>query len=433
MKKILFFTILLLLSRNVFAQTYSLDSCKTRAIENNYKLKNADIDVQISQQMQKEVFTKFFPSVEAIGLAFQANHHTVQKDLDLSAFASMLPILANPISIDLAKKGKTAGITAMQPVFVGGQIMNSHKLAKVGKEASVLQRQLSVDETNETTENYFWQIVSLKEKKKTVHALQSQLERLHKDVSAFVQAGVSNRNDLLRVELQQQELESNLLKIENGIDITKILLAQHIGVISHGFDIAVDSFAAPEIPLNFYVEANEAAERRIEYQLLDKNVEAKHLQTKIESGKRLPSVGVGAGYVYHDFVEQTNTFGMVFASLRVPISDWWGGTHAVKRAKLNELKAQNERQNAREMLVVEIQKTWNDLQLSYKQITLANKSIISASENLRLNRDYYNAGISPLSDLLDAQSLLQQSRDQYTEACADYQLKLFRYKQVTAQ
>ncbi|MDR3227621.1 MAG: TolC family protein [Prevotellaceae bacterium] len=429
-KKIIIFIAFCLCSQAAICQIYSLDTCKSKALENNFKIKNAIIETEMARQTKSEAFTKFFPKIEANGFIFQANHHTLHKDLDLSAFSPVLPILANPIPVDLMKKGRTASITAMQPVFAGGQIINSNKLAKIGEDVNVLQQNLSADEINETTEKYYWQIVSLKEKQKTIAALQEQLQQLHKDADLAVKAGIINRNELLRVELKQHELESEKLKLDNGINISKMLLAQHTGIMSNSFDVDADSFPTPDIPSKFYANANDAVTHRTEYKLLDKNVDASKLNYKIESGKRLPVVGVGASYVYHNFAEQTNTFGVVFATVRIPISDWWGGTHAVKRAKLKTLQAENERQNAAELMIVEIQQVYNELVEAYEQIVLAKKSIESATENLRLNSNYYKAGISTITDVLDAQSLLQKSKTQYAETCCNYQIMLAKYKRV---
>jgi len=63
----------------------------------------------------------------------------------------------------------------------------------------------------------------------------------------------------------------------------------------------------------------------------------------------------------------------------------------------------------------------------------AQRSIEQAEENLRLNRDYYRAGTSKMSDLLQAQLLYQQSLDHRTDAYADYQNKLLEYRHSTGQ
>ena len=419
------------LNNRAICQTYSLAACKAMAIENNFKIKNTALETQISVETKNEAFTKYFPQIEVAGFAFQANHTMLQKDFDLSALSPMLPFLANPIHVGFMEKGRTASIMATQPVFVGGRIINSNKLAKIGEDVSILKQQLSADEVNETTEKYFWTVVLLKEKLKTIEALQKQLENLYKDVDMAVKAGIINRNELLQVELKQRELESESLKLDNGINITKMLLAQHIGLFTQTFEIDMDTFPQPNIPSEFYVDASSAAVLRTEYKLLDKNVDASKLNVKIEAGKRLPMVGVGAGYVYHNFTEQTNTFGMAFAAVRIPVSEWWGGTIATKRAKLRMQQAENERQNAKELMAVEIQQVYNELTESYFQVVLSKKSIASATENLRLNSNYYKAGISTISDVLDAQSLLQKCSDQYAEACCNYQIKLAKYKIVS--
>ena len=69
---------------------------------------------------------------------------------------------------------------------------------------------------------------------------------------------------------------------------------------------------------------------------------------------------------------------------------------------------------------VDIETKWSNLSEAYLQIDLARRSVASATENLRLNRDSYEAGTVPLTDLLDAQTQLRLARDRYTEACTAY-------------
>ena len=86
-----------------------------------------------------------------------------------------------------------------------------------------------------------------------------------------------------------------------------------------------------------------------------------------------------------------------------------------------------------EQLVIRMQKAWNDLENAYQQILIAANSIEQSTENLRLNEDYYNAGTSTMSDLLDAQTLFRQSRDRYAEAWSQYEIKKTEYLQATGR
>ena len=199
----------------------------------------------------------------------------------------------------------------------------------MGEEVGQLQVRKTEAEVREQTDTYFWQIVSLKENLSTLDAVERQLDEIHRQVELSVKAGLVTANDLLRVELRRQEIASDRLKVENGLKVSKLLLAQHIGVDWHGFDIEMPALAEPEAPERFYVPVEEALDRRAEYLLAEKNVEAQKYQKRMERGKRLPTVGIGAGYLYYNMTEKDVDDGMVFAQVSVPISEWWGGAHAL--------------------------------------------------------------------------------------------------------
>ena len=406
---------------------YTLDECRALALENSAQVKNSRFDVEAAEQTSKEAFTNYFPNISAMGAIFKASEEMMQMDMSLP-----VPGMS-PLSMEMIKSGKTAGVTLLQPLFVGGRIVNGNKLARIGHQVSQYQLALTEDQIEATVSQYYWQIVALKEKMRTLMTIEEQLDRLHDDVTAAVEVGLTTRNDLLRVELQQQNIEAGRLKVENGLSVTRMLLCQLIGVDKVDFDIAFDNFPSVTSPIDCYIEPETGLENRAESKLLDKSVEAAKLQLRMKRGENLPSVSVGAGYLYHDFLEKDTDFGVVFASVSIPISSWWGGSHAIKRERIKKMQTENTRQDSREMMRVEIEAKWNALQEAYQQVMLTQKSIESATENLRLNDDYYKAGTVSLSELLDAQSLMQQSHDQYTEACTTYQQTRLAYLQATGR
>jgi outer membrane protein TolC len=257
------------------------------------------------------------------------------------------------------------------------------------------------------------------------------LAGIHKDVDVAVRAGLAMRNDLLQVQLRQNDIQSQRLKLQNGISIVRLLLSQYCGLRDTSFVITYQS----DVPsaLLSRQDHNQALLGTAEYQLLGKQVEAANLQKKLAVGQNLPSVAVGAGYNYHNLLDNNHTFGMVFATVSVPISDWWGGSHAIKRRKIEYQQAQEQLEDNAELLKIRMQNAWNGVEESYQQLQLAKRSIEQAEENLRLNRDYYRAGTSRMSDLLEAQLLYQQTRDKHTDAYADYQNKLLEYKHAIGQ
>ena len=435
------------------AQTYTLQQIKDSALHNNFAVRSAKYGVEAAQQQRKEAFTKYFPNVSGTGLWFNANKGMAQTTINPSAsispelgaaLAQSLPqealaALANPISISMMKNGTIGSLMAVQPVFAGGQIINGNKLAKVGEEVSRLQLQLSENEVEKTAEQYFWQLASLQEKMKTVDAVDTLLRDIYKDVDVAVRAGVAMRNDLLQVQLRQNDIQSQRLKLRNGISIVRLLLSQYCGlrdtsfVIEHGAWNIEHSASLNGADANNVQSSMFNVQCLPEYQLLDKQVEAANLQKKMAVGQNLPTLAVGAGYNYHNLLENNHSFGMVFATVSVPITDWWGGSHAIKRKKIEHQKAVEQLEDNTQLLKIRMQNAWNGVEESYQQLQLAKRSIEQASENLRLNRNYYRAGTSKMSDLLEAQLLYQQSLDKHTDAFADYQNKLLEYKQATGQ
>ena len=178
-------------------------------------------------------------------------------------------------------------------------------------------------------------------------------------------------------------------------------------------------------------------ENRVELALAERNVRAQQLQERMERGKLLPSVAIGAAGMYQDMelgggmdnMKNGNLIG--FATVSIPITDWWGGKHTLRKARLQRQKAENSREEAREQLEIDILSAWNNLTEGYAQIEVAQRSIASADENLRLTTDEYRAGTIDITDMLDAVTLYTQAHNRMTEAVANYQTRMADYLQKT--
>ena len=167
MKKILAATLCVICSTQAWAQnTYTLEQVLDSARTHNIAIRNGNRDIEAAQEQRKEAFTKFFPMVSATGAWFNANKGMAEMEVNPSqyitpelgaALAQLLPMetlasLSAPMSISMMKDGTIASITATQPVFAGGQIVNGNKLAKVGEEVSRLRLQMAEDEVETTAE-----------------------------------------------------------------------------------------------------------------------------------------------------------------------------------------------------------------------------------------------------------------------------------------
>ena len=143
----------------------SLDSCRALALQNNLTLKNAALDVAAAEEVKKQAFTKYFPNVSASAGGYYAAKPLFEYTIDDIGNASARQFLHNlyfeygaamglPDRITLCENGVMTGAMLVQPVYMGGQIVNGNKLAKVGIEAAELKAQLTEDQVLQQVEEY---------------------------------------------------------------------------------------------------------------------------------------------------------------------------------------------------------------------------------------------------------------------------------------
>lgn len=439
------------------AQTYSYEALRDSALQRNISVRNARLGIQQAEEQRREAFTHFFPQVNATGVWMNADKGIMNMEVSPSdlipsrlqpVLAEVLPAealaaLGSPFGMSMMKGVTMAGINAVQPIFAGGQIVNGNKLARLGEDASRLQLQMSENDVEKQMAQYYWQLVSLKEKQRTLDLARQTLDTIYRDVTLAVEAGLILRNDLLQVQLRQNELQSRQLQLDNGTEVLKMVVAQFCGLQGDScgaFDVEEPDWelVAPALPAP--PGESEGISRLPEYQLLEMQVKAADLQRRMEVGKNLPTLAVGAGYHYYHmppsdlagirFVDNDRSFGMLFATLSIPISNWWGGSHAIRRKRLATQQAREQLEDNAQLLDIRRQRAWRDVQEAYAQLALAERSTEQAQENLRVQRDCYNAGTITISDLLQAQLLHQQTLDNRTDARAALQQKLTEYRIV---
>ncbi len=312
--------------------------------------------------------------------------------------------------------------------------MNTHKLSKLNIEVNRLKRNLSENEVRLTTEQYFWQAAVLKEKLNTIAAVEKQLASMRGDVTAAVDAGVADRNDLLQVKLRENETKNTRIKTENALGVTLSLLAQYIGHPSDSIDVdATFPYSLPGRPDSLFCSPEASLTTTSEYRLLESNVEAAKLKKRLAVGKNLPTVAIGAGYMYDNLMEKDHPFLIGFATVSVPLTAWWGGSHEVKKQELQLRNARNEFDDSSRMLLIKMRNAWNKLNDTYRQIGLSLEAVSQSAENLRLHTDYYQAGTCTMSDLLEAQTIYINTRDSYAESMAQYEISKCEYLQATGR
>lgn len=264
----------------------TLEQCRVAALSHNIQMRTAQSHVDQARQTKEQALTNYFPTVTASGAAFYSNKDIIKgkvntADILPADVAGNLPTelassLPSTMEIGLLNKGVVAGVTAMQPVFMGGQIVNGNRLAKLEVEAATLQQKTSANHVEITAEQYYWQVVTLKEKLRTLDAVSKVLQQVEHDVHAAVDAGMKLRNDLLQVQLRENNVENQRIKLTNALNLSRLVLAQYIGMDRQQIDAADTAIVdqgMPVFPLALKTDHDKAVPLTAEYQLLENRLQ----------------------------------------------------------------------------------------------------------------------------------------------------------------
>ena len=256
------------------------------------------------------------------------------------------------------------------------------------------------------------------------------LDTLEKDLNGAIEAGLAMPTDQYKVTLKKNESLLNRKKVNDGITLLKMVLAQTIGVEWQTM-ILTDTLGPEAVPTSFYHDASTAVAQRNESHLLDLSLQAEKLKKKITLGEALPSLMVGGSVNYHTILDNSKPNAMVFAVLQIPITDWHKTSYKLKKSDLDAEMAENNRRDLTKMMEMQTNQAWFNLEQSWLRISLAQTALNDAEANLKITQDYYEAGIVTLSDLLEAQTMLKNSHDELSDSRVEYQLNLVKYKQLT--
>ncbi len=421
-------TAILLISIALFAneargQQWTLDACVDAALHNNVELKNSRLESEMAAEDKAQAFTNYFPQLSATGAGFIGAKDLMRGEMEVPMMGAM------PLS--MVKKGVLATLTALQPLYTGGQVIVGNKLAALQQEVRALQLEMTAKDVQQNVATYFWRLVALRSNITTLDAVDSQLQEVYRQTEQYLQAGVINRNELLRVQLKREEISSERLRLQNGIELVRMMLAQLCGADMATFDIIPGEIHSPQAPETYFLPADQALINREEVELTERSQRASELQVKMQRGKLLPSVAIGASGVYYNMTEKNQGNLVGLATVSIPISEWWGGSHAIRKAQMAAQQSRNTLQDVRQKLQIDILSAWNNLREAYAQIQIARRSTEQADENLRLSRNQYDAGTMSLTDLLDAVTLYTQSHSRLDTACADYQARIAEYLRKT--
>lgn len=444
-KSVLCGMLLLLFGKMVSAQqTLSLQECRDLAVKNNKELRIAEEKIRMADYEKKAALTKYFPQISANG-AYMWN----QKDLNLLDMGQLSSSLASSLGglAQLPVVQQTVGaindlqhldiqnvwvgnVALVQPVFMGGKIVTYNQITAYAKELAMSMNDQKLQDLLYKTDETYWQVVSLVNKKKLADAYVELLRKTDEDMAALIAEGVATQADGLSVKVKLNEAEMAQTKVNNGLALSRMLLAQLCGLpLTDTLTLAdeqLDNFPVEERTTS--VDMNQAFMNRNELKSLDLASKIYKKKERIVLADLLPTVAFSANYFVTNpnlFNGYKNDFAGMFnlgVIVRVPITAWWEGSYKRNAARAETRIRQLEWEDAREKIELQVNQSVYKVNEASKKLAASNRNMENAEENLRSANLGFEEGVIPALNLMAAQTAWFSARSTLIDAQIDMKL-----------
>lgn len=408
----------------------SMEQCRDMALTTSEELKQADNRLRQAELDDKIAATARLPKIEG-----SATGAYVLPDIEMTG-------------MELAMRGTyMAGLTLTQPIYTGGKISAGRQMARLGRQIADQQLRMTRMDVLVDADNAYWSYIAVRRKVRMLESYSTQMDTIYKQTSSAVAAGMAIENDLLRIEAKRTEIEYQLQRARNGADLCRMALCNVIGA---PLDTAIEP-----TDTTFNIESSTAMSldiaRRPEVGLLEKQIDVNMQRIRDARSEMLPTVGLSAGYSYYGNIklkgfadmgngttvpytqEFRDGIGIAMLAVKIPIFHWGESRKKMHKARYELDNSQLELQRNMRLMSIEAQQAVQNVEDGYRMIHTAESGLRQAEENLRVMRNRYAAAMSPLTDLLDAQSQWQQAQSNLIEAQTQYMIYRTDYLRATGQ
>lgn len=471
MKKVFLLTILLSLTFIGKAQNFlSLDSCRALALANNKDLLISNEKINAAHYQHKAAFTNYLPSFSATGTYMRNQKEFSLLNNDQKAalsglgtnlagplqqaagiiaqlhpeIASQIPALGASLTSAFNEAGSSlvdalrtdtrnvyaGAITLTQPLYMGGKIRAYNKITKYAEELAQQQHQGGMQEVIMSTDQAYWQVISLVNKKKLAEGYLKLLQQLDSDVEKMIAEGVATKADGLSVRVKVNEAEMTLTKVEDGLSLARMLLCQLCGIdLSSPITLADENME--DIPLltpETHFDMSTAYANRPEIRSLELATQIYKQKINVTRAEHLPSIALMGNYmvtnpsVFNSFENKFKGMWNVGVMVQIPIWHWGEGIYKTKAAKAEARIAQYQLQDAREKIELQVNQSAFKVKEASKKLVMATKNMEKADENLRYATLGFKEGVIATSNVLEAQTAWLSAQSEKIDAQIDVKL-----------
>lgn len=426
------------------AQPKTVDDCIALATEHSTSLKVADETVRIAQNTRSQSISNYFPHIGVVG-SYQWN----QKNLELIDYGSIMYGMLIPAEIrhltriDI-QNVMVADVALVQPVFLGGKLVALNQMANYGQTVAKNNVKAMRDNVSLLTQENYWLVVSLAQKRALAHSMVELLTQTQKNVSHMIDEGIATPADLLNVEVRLNEVQLAESKIDQGLSMAKFNLMQLCGIDLNDTIVLADE-AADTLSLQMADDVFSALDTANIYDNRTDiaNLElAKKITKKQETVVRsslLPNVLLNANYfvsnpnLYKGFDKSFDGMFNVGVSVTVPITGWIGGGYRLNTAKANTHIKDLEIEAAKDKAQLELKQATFQYGQANSTLAAATTNKSTAEVNLRSAELRFDEGFSNPLALMEAQTAWLKAQTEYIDAQIGVRMAELTLQKVSGQ
>lgn len=316
------------------------------------------------------------------------------------------------------------------PLFSGFKIRNIVKQSQQAYELAEISEE-------STTENVVWQVINLYfalyKTQQSIDLLKENGKRAHQrveDFKNFLDNGIIARNDYLRAQLQESNVE---LSLQETITAFKNLSMR----LNTLLDLPTEELFDIEEAKNIDVLPNQNGEyqERKDLQAAQKHNELAQTAIRVARSGYYPSLAITGGYAalqLDKVIDITNATN-IGVGLKYDITSIFKNRTEVNIAKARKIEADYQLQLVEDNAKLEVKEAYNAYELALKKNKVLLQALEQANENYRITKDKYDNGLADTDQLLEAdvQQLQAQINNMIGEA--DETIALYQYAYKTGK
>ena len=391
------------------------------ALDRNLKLHSSAEGVAGSEFRRKAAMTDFFAKwTGQYGYTWYNNPVTVGY---------------SAITLNTDREVFNLGTTISQPLFAGGSILSNYRNEKLGVDISKTDVEtVKRDIVLQVREGYFNILRAekfLDVARQTVKQFSAQLEV----TKAFFEVGIVPKNDVLQAEVRLANAKQGLVRAENDVVLAKSYFNSLLRKEIEAPLQVIDILGYSPFSLRFEDSLKEALEKRPEIRTANLKVEQAKEGVKIAKSGFFPTINLSGNYsrlsdepllIGDHRGERWTVQGLATFTL----GDWGKTAYKVGESKVKVTQGEDSKVQLIEGITLEVKNDYQIMLVAEKNISVSEKAIEQAEENLRMNEERYKYQVATATDVLDAVTLLAQARVNYYGALSDFNIAKARLERA---